>query len=138
PSFAAQQSFATGMHPSSVAIADVNLDGKPDLIVANNNNAGTVSVLFSKTAPGATTPAFAGHVDFAAGAFPTSVAVGDVNDDGLPDLVVANSGSSTVSVLLNSTGPGASTPVFAGHVDFTTETSPASVATGDLNGDGKL
>ena len=35
PSFAAQQTFATGSDPSSVTAADVNGDGKPDLIVAN-------------------------------------------------------------------------------------------------------
>ena len=87
-------------------------------------------MLFSKTTPGATTPAFAGHVDFAAGAFPTSVAVGDVNDDGLPDLVVANSGSSTVSVLQNATPPAFG--LDPGSVDFAdqaagTASSPRSV-----------
>ena len=35
PSFAAQQTFATGSAPVSVTAADVNGDGKPDLIVAN-------------------------------------------------------------------------------------------------------
>ena len=35
PSFAAQQTFATGSDPVSVTAADLNGDGKPDLIVAN-------------------------------------------------------------------------------------------------------
>ena len=42
--FAAQQTFATGSCPPSVAVADLNGDGKPDLIVANYND-NTVSVL---------------------------------------------------------------------------------------------
>ena len=36
PTFTAQQTFSTGKYPGSVAVADVNGDGKPDLIVANN------------------------------------------------------------------------------------------------------
>jgi hypothetical protein len=47
PSFATQQSFDTGSSPSSVAAADVNGDGQPDLIVANGN-AATVSVLLNE------------------------------------------------------------------------------------------
>ena len=35
PSFAAQQTFASGDGPDSVAVADLNGDGKPDLVVAN-------------------------------------------------------------------------------------------------------
>src|SRR4029077_1191929 len=102
-SFAAQQTFATGTQPDAIAIADLNGDGKPDLIVADDTSAGTVSVLLNKTAPGATVPSFASHVDFAVGSNPTSIAVADLNGDGIPDLVVANSGSNTVSVLLNAT-----------------------------------
>ena len=36
PSFATQQTFATGTSPNSVTAADINGDGKPDLIVAND------------------------------------------------------------------------------------------------------
>ena len=46
PSFAAQQTFATGSSPVSVAAADLNGDGKPDLIVANFSS-NTVSVLLN-------------------------------------------------------------------------------------------
>src|SRR5947209_371500 len=48
----------------------------------------------------ATTPSFAAHADFAVGANPRTVAAADVNGDGKPDLLVANDGSDTVSVLL--------------------------------------
>ena len=42
--FQTQQTFAAGVSPISVAVADVNGDGKPDLVVANYGN-GSVSVL---------------------------------------------------------------------------------------------
>lgn len=49
PSFATQQTFATGVSPRSVAIGDVNGDGRPDLAVANTDSS-TVSVLLNTTA----------------------------------------------------------------------------------------
>ncbi|MHB8678451.1 MAG: beta strand repeat-containing protein [Rudaea sp.] len=135
-SFAAQQSFATGTVPVFVAVADVNGDGKPDLIIANLT-ASTVSVLLNTTAPGAATPGFATQQTFSTGVVPYSVAVADVNGDGKPDLIVANSSSSTVSVLLNTTLPGAATPTFAAQQSFATGNGPDSVGVADVNGDGK-
>src|SRR5271167_2392777 len=108
-SFAAQQTFATGSAPESVTAADVNGDGKPDLIVANAIDS-TVSVLLNTTLPGAATPSFAAQQTFGTGAFPESVMAADVNGDGKPDLIVANETGNTVSVLLNTTLPGAAKP----------------------------
>ena len=135
-SFAAQQTFAVGSLPLSVAIGDLNGDGRPDLVVANYDD-NDVSVLLNTTAPGATTLSFAAQQAFAVGSNPRSVAIGDLNGDGIPDLVVANRSSNTVSVLLNTTTPGATTPSFAPQVTFATGSSPFSVAIGDLNGDGR-
>ena len=136
PSFAAQHTFATGSFPVSVTAADVNGDGKPDLIVANFND-NTVSVLLNTTAPGAATPSFAAQQTFATGSFPTSVTAADVNGDGKSDLIVANQNDNTVSVLLNTTAPGAATPSFAAQQTFATGSGPASVTAADVNGDGK-
>src|SRR5216110_413227 len=99
-SFTAKQDFATGPFPISVTVGDLNLDGKLDLAVANFG-ANTVSVLLNTTAPGAAISSFAAKQDFATGANPLSVTVGDLNGDGKLDLAVANQGSTTVSVLLN-------------------------------------
>ena len=109
--------------PTSVTAADVNGDGKPDLIVANYGS-NTVSVLLNTTAPGATTPSFATQQTFATGSDPYSVTAADVNGDGKPDLIVANNSGNTVSVLLNTTAPGATTPSFATQQTFATGSQP--------------
>src|SRR5262249_23262064 len=93
--FAAKVDYPTGVHPLSVAAADLNGDGKPALAVANfcSDN---VSVLLNN---GSGT--FAAKVDYATGSLPLSVAAADLNGDGKPDLAVANQGSNTLSVMFN-------------------------------------
>jgi hypothetical protein len=102
-----------------------------------NTDTNTVSVLLNTTATGATTASFAPQQTFAVGISPRSVVVGDFNGDGKPDLAVANSGSNTVSVLLNTIATGATTASFAAQQAFSVGSDPFSVAAGDFNGDGK-
>ncbi|MDP2303933.1 MAG: FG-GAP-like repeat-containing protein [Ignavibacteria bacterium] len=135
PSFSAYTSFATGTDTWSVTTSDVNGDGKPDMVTANLNN--TVSVLLNTTANGAATPTFTSKTDFTVGAGPYSVAIGDVNGDGKPDVVTVNSSANTVSVLLNTTANGAETPSFTSKTDFAVGNTPYSVEINDLNGDNK-
>jgi uncharacterized repeat protein (TIGR01451 family) len=84
-------------------------------------------------------PARLAAVDFAAatsypvGTSPAAVAVGDFNGDGKPDIAVANTGSSTVSILLGN-GDGTFQPA----MNFTAGNNPTTVAIGDFNGDRKL
>ncbi|HEY3040592.1 MAG TPA: FG-GAP-like repeat-containing protein [Pyrinomonadaceae bacterium] len=137
PSFAAKQDFATGDGPRSVSIGDLNVDGKLDLAVVNFNS-NTVAVLLNTTDPGAATPSFSAINDFPTGIRPISVSEGDLNGDGKLDLALVNLISNSVSVLLNTTAPGAGTPSFSAKQDFATDFNPTSITVGDLNGDGKL
>src|SRR5258707_14858130 len=78
--------FRVGAAPSSIAIADVNRDGKPDLVVANNGG-DNVTVLLGD-GNGGFTPA-AGS-PFPAGKNPDRVAGGDFHGHGPPDLALPN------------------------------------------------
>ena len=126
--FAPGANYSVGSEPYGVAVGDFNGDGKPDLVTVNyaGNN---VSVLMNN---GNGTFAAATNYSLAANSYPYGVAVGDFNGDGKPDLVIANSDTASVSVLLNN-GNG----TFAPAVNYGT-LSTTAVAVGDFDGDGKL
>ena len=86
----------TGRGPYSVAIGDLNGDGKPDLATANlaTVTLNTVSVLLNRG-----DGSFQAKRDYRTGGGPYSVAIGDLNGDGKPDLATANFFANTVSVL---------------------------------------
>ena len=133
-SFAAQQTL-TVADPRTVIVADIDGDGRQDLVTLNSAN--LVSVRLNTTAAGATTPSFTAEQTFAVGTSPSAVAVGDFNGDGRADLAVANGGSNTVSVLLNTAATGATTTSFATQTSSATAAGPTVVAVGDFNGDGR-
>lgn len=86
-----------GPMPGSLTVADIDADGRNDLVVANGD--GTVSVL-----PGNGDGTFAARQDVTVGGTITySVVVGDLNGDGKNDLVTADYTASTVRSLLQKT-----------------------------------
>jgi len=130
-SFNAASNYAAGNFPASVAVGDFNADGRPDLAVANQGSS-NVSILLGNGGGGGT---FQAAVNYAAGSGPVSVAVGDFNGDGSPDLAVPNGNSATVSILLGNAPPNAGT--FAAPVNYAAGSIPRSVAVGDFNADGR-
>jgi uncharacterized protein (TIGR03437 family) len=121
--------FGVGLQPFFVAVGDFNGDGIPDLAVANAAG-NSVTVLVANGSGGFTEPRGS---PYATGTTPESVAVGDFNGDGNPDLAVANVNSNNVTVLLGN-GLGGFEP--APGSPFPVGTNPFSVAAGDFNGDG--
>lgn len=130
-SLAAGGSAAAGIDPDLVVAADFNGDGKLDLAVAD------VPALGFQ--PGAEVTILLGNGD---GTFTSSsigtdytgsvygLAVADFNNDGKPDLAIAD-GTSSITILL---GNGDGTFTSAGTVP--TDGEPFGIAAGDFNGDG--
>jgi uncharacterized repeat protein (TIGR01451 family) len=75
---------------------------------------------------------FGNAITSAAGTSPTSVAVGDFNNDGIPDLAVADQNTQKVAILL-----GAGNGTFAAPLTITIGSVVSAVAVADLDGDGR-
>jgi hypothetical protein len=126
-----------GMGPGSIAVGDLNGDGRVDLAVSNF---GTSSILGDF--PGTTVDVLLGIGDgtfivasgspVTVGTAPTAAVIADFNGDGKLDLAVANSTDQTVSILSGN-----------GNGSFATSSSIAAtdafaLAAGDFNQDGNL
>lgn len=128
--FALPVRFGVGAEPANLVVADVNGDGRPDLVVANAADR-TVSVRLADPArPGFFLPA---TVLATPGRTPLDVAVGDLDGDGRADLVVAASGANSVLVFTQT-----ATGAFNAPVAFTVGGDPQAVTVADLDGDGTL
>ena len=127
--FQDQQRFSVGKTPKSVAVADLNGDGVPDIVTANTSS-NDISALL-----GNGDGSFQEQQRYPAGDGPISVAVADLNGDGDPDIVTANAGpvpgSNDVSVLLGN-GDGSFQP----QQRFPVGDLPQSVVVADVNSDG--
>ncbi|MBN1491830.1 MAG: VCBS repeat-containing protein [Phycisphaerae bacterium] len=129
--FTAPRVFNAGAGAAALAAADLDDDGDLDLVVTNPSN-NTVSVLANRgIGLDDIWSGFAAPVALATGANPVGVAAVDVNGDSRPDLLVANAGANTVSVLFN-TGGG----IFAAAVHHAVGANPRGVTAADVNEDG--
>jgi hypothetical protein len=127
----------TGRSPRTVRITDFNGDGLND-IVAVNFRGNSVSVFLARAGGGF---AEAKGSPFAAGPAPWGLAVADFNEDGHPDLAVANADASTVSVFINQGDgrflPAKNSPFNVGTLAAAPPGSnPFDVTTADVNRDG--
>ena len=120
-----------------VTLADMNNDGKPDLLVANSDN--TISV-FPNTITSTTAVASFGSavtLGTSSGSVSSSLAVGDFDGDGFLDIAAVFSGTSSVSAYRNTTGTAGNTPSFAAAVATTTAATPVGVSIADVDMNGK-
>ena len=132
--------YSVGAMPVSVAVADLNRDGKLDLVVAEETGTlpgqslNTVGVLL-----GNGDGTFQPDISYPAGSHPVVVIADDFNGDGKPDVAVANygggNGPASLVVLLGMGDGSLQTP---GIAETRLVNTPAGLAVGDFNGDGKL
>jgi FG-GAP-like repeat/Secretion system C-terminal sorting domain/IPT/TIG domain len=115
------------------AAGDLDGDGKPDVAVANGLGDSSVSV-YRNTSSG-TLISFAVKLDFRTEYGPYSVAIGDLDGDGKPDMAIANNGTNSITIYKNTGTPG--TVSFGNRTDLFVGTNPYGIAIGDLDGDGK-
>jgi hypothetical protein len=135
--YGSDYSFPTINVPNSIAIADVDVDGTPDLLVATTADQGSIQnpgfanvILGNHSSPGT----FHTGVRYATtGNNPSSIAVVDLTRSGSLDLVVANFAAGSVSVFMHGASPG----TYQTAVSVATGGQPNQVASGDINGDGK-
>ena len=126
PSFTQAPVYPVGSDIRSVAVADFDGDGRPDLAVANADSS-SVTVL-RKVGRGGP----ASISTYSVGEFPLSVATGDFNGDGQPDIIAANDSSATISLLRNN-GFGGFIPAGSFNSGFGVD-----LAVGDFNNNGTL
>ena len=118
-------------HPLFVTTGDFNKDNRIDIVVVNNGT-NTIGILL-----GNGNGSFQHPLTYFTGydSFPSALATGDFNNDTHLDIVVANSGTNNIAVLLNY-GNG----TFTNQQIYTTtlNSNPSSIAVGDFNNDNRL
>jgi Flp pilus assembly secretin CpaC len=137
-----ETSFAVGNNPVALATGDFNLDGLPDLAVANQGDS-TITILLNQSngnfAAASNSPFVLPKTEtapsaIAAGIFGNTVTSASGVTTPTTDLVIANSTSNNVTVLL---GNGDGTFQEATGSPYAVGKNPSSVVVADFNGDGK-
>jgi hypothetical protein len=129
--------YPTGLSPYLIAIADIDGNGKPDLVNGYNSGGTFVSVLKNTSTSGTVGPgSLASRYDVITLSSPYGIAFGDLDGDGKPDLVSANYSSNTISVIRNTMTLPPVTPVLGNITHPTCLLATGSVVLNSLPSSG--
>jgi len=142
PGAAAEFSEALTLVQSGKRILLRAQDGKPASFFVGERYPVTLLQFSASTGTGSGTPVIGSGLlprsDFPVGQAPAALAAADFNNDGRPDIAVANSGDNTVTVLLNQGSSNFTAAAGSPIALAAGETGPAAIASADVNGDGLL
>ena len=128
--------FKVGTGPASIAAADMDGDGKPDLVVSNN---GSNSISILKNNSIVDSFIFQNAVNVAAGDGPQQLLLANVNNDGKPDVIVSSYNTNSLLIFRNQATSGAfNLTTLAAPVNYDLANGANGIAVGDINGDGKM
>ena len=123
---------STGLlEPGAVALADLNGDSIPDLVVANSGSNNVL--IYPGLGDGQFGPAINDGNGYFVGTNPVGITVAHLTGS-LPDLVIADEGSNQVSILFNTSQPGGPISFEAGPRLSPGGTGPVSTVVGDFTG----
>lgn len=125
-------SAITNGSTNDVKMADLNMDGRPDIVFGDQFNAARAGIMFNTTA-GPGQPLTFNQVPLLAAGQPAGLAIGDINSDGAPDIVISSTDAFIALYLNDPANPGSfSAPIFQ-------PCSPGSfdITIVDIDGDGK-
>lgn len=117
--------FGTNQYPLPVAAADLNQDGKSDLVAASA--ADEVAVLLNQGER-----SFAPYAGYEVDDDPWDIAVADFNGDTWPDIATTNIAADTISLLLNRQNGTFGASV---QIDLDADAQPAPIVAADIDGD---
>jgi VCBS repeat protein/FG-GAP repeat protein len=112
--FLSALSFLVGSKPNSAVIADFDLDGRPDVAVADTSRndvalaLGDATLVLRSCAPGTA------GCEFDAGSGPASIVTGMFNADTKPDIAVVDQAGGSITILLNVSTPPSGTGTGSG------------------------
>lgn len=122
--------YSNGSRLVEAQLHDTNADGHLDILLVRRGNTskpdGTVQVFL-----GDGQGSFLESTIYPAGLEPTDMAVGDLNEDSYPDIIMVNSGDGTIRVVY-----GSATGAFQGAIDVNLGFNARKIVIGDLDLDG--
>lgn len=134
PFSSASVNVSVGSAPNSIAVGDLDGDGKQEMTSVNYSS-NTLAILRNTSTVG--NISFTNSLSVTTGLMPYDVAIGDLSGDGRPEIVFVNNGGGNVSILQNSSTVGNISFLAAVNISLGSGSGPRGVSLSDIDGDSK-